>query len=129
MNRLRFLSRDQWYGLLACLPLLAVIVWAFVAWVWGWTSPGDDGGYLSDVWQPFVTIIAIAVGGIIAIFKFQLFRDSEPHLTISHSITHRPISDSYVHIAVTAHLKNSSRVEVEILEGTIPATAHRAAFR
>ncbi len=117
MNRLRFLTRGQWYGLIACLLLLAAVVWAVVALVWGWTSPDGDTRYLSDVWQPFVTIVAIAVGGIIAIFKFQLFRDSEPHLTISHSISHRPIGDSYVHIDVTAHLKNSSRVHVEILKG------------
>ena len=84
--------------------------------MWGWSSPGGDALYLSDVWQPFVTIIAIAVGGIVAIFKFQVFRDFEPHLTISHSISHRSISDSYVHIAVTAHLKNSSRVHLEMLK-------------
>ena len=118
MNGLRFINRGQWYGLLACLFLLASIVWAVIALVSGWTSPGDNGtSYLSGVWQPFVTIIAIAIGGILAIFKFQVFRDFEPHLTISHSITHRPISDSYLHIAVTAHLKNSSKVHVEIRKG------------
>lgn len=46
-----------------------------------------------------------------------MFRDFEPHLTISHSITHCPISDSYLHIAVTAHLENSSKVHVEIRKG------------
>ncbi len=118
VNRLRFLSRGQLYGLVACLPVIGLIVWAFIALVSGWTSPGDNNtSYLSGVWQPFVTIIAIAIGGIVAIFKFQLFRDSEPHLTISHSISHRPIGDSYVHIDVTAHLKNSSRVHVEIRKG------------
>ena len=118
MNGLRPLRSGRWYGILACVLLLGSIVWAVIALVSSWTSPGANStSYLSGVWQPFVTIIAIAIGGIIAIFKFQLFRDSAPHLTISHSISHRSISDSYVHIAVTAHLKNSSRVHVEIRKG------------
>ena len=53
-----------------------------------------------------------------ALFKLQVFRNLQPHLTISHEITHRVVSDSYVHISVTAVLHNSSRVKVEIEEGS-----------
>ena len=49
--------------------------------------------------------------------KLQAFRDFEPHLTISHKVSHRLIGDSYVHIDVTAELRNSSKVQVEIREG------------
>ena len=49
--------------------------------------------------------------------KLRIFRDFEPHLTISHAVTHRTIGDSYVHVAVTADLVNSSKVEMRILDG------------
>ena len=34
--------------------------------------------------QVFVTALAIIVGGVFAANKWRLFRDSKPHLTISH---------------------------------------------
>ena len=64
-----------------------------------------------------VTILAIVFGGFFAAVKFELFRDFEPHLTISHTINHRPLGDSYVHIDVRAVLHNSSRVRVELTDG------------
>ena len=65
--------------------------------------------------QSSVTAVAIVVGGVFAYYKLQLFRDLEPHLTITHEVSHRFIGDSYVHIAVTANLRNTSRVHIEIL--------------
>lgn len=73
---------------------------------------------VSAVLQSFITALAIAAGGYFALFKLQVFRNLQPHLTISHEITHRVVSDSYVHISVTAVLRNSSRVKVEIEEGS-----------
>ena len=64
--------------------------------------------------QSSVTAVAIVVGGIFAYYKLQLFRDLEPHLTISHEVSHRFIGDSYVHIAVTANVYNGSKVKVEL---------------
>ena len=61
--------------------------------------------------------MAIAVGGLFAYYKLQWFRDLEPHLTITHEVSHRLIGDSYVHIAVTATLYNSSRVKLGLREG------------
>lgn len=67
--------------------------------------------------QAFVTILAIVVGGFFAAYKWQVFRESEPHLTITHDVSHRPVGDSYVNIAVTATLRNGSKVQIELLKG------------
>ena len=72
---------------------------------------------LGGIFQASVTVVAIVAGGIFAYHKLQIFRDFEPHLTTSHTISHRFIGDSYVHIAVTADLYNSSRVKMEFREG------------
>ena len=50
--------------------------------------------------QLSATIVAIAVGGIFAAIRLELFRDFVPHLTIGQEISHRRIGDSYVHIGM-----------------------------
>ena len=77
----------------------------------------DRARNILGVIQPFVTVVAIGVGGVWAYFRFQVFRTIEPHLSIRHRITHRRLSDSYTHIEVTAFLHNSSRVRVELERG------------
>ena len=72
---------------------------------------------VSAVLQSFITALAIAAGGYFALFKLQVFRNLQPHLTIAHEVSHRIVSDSYAHISVTAVLRNSSRVKVDIEEG------------
>lgn len=67
--------------------------------------------------QSFVTACIIVAGGILAYRKLLIFRDFEPHLTITHSASHRHIGTQYVHIEVTATLLNSSKVQVEIRKG------------
>ena len=69
------------------------------------------------VMQAVVTTLAIVLGGVFAAYKWQIFRESEPHLTISHEVSQRRIGESYVNIAVTAMLHNSSRVHLELSEG------------
>lgn len=69
---------------------------------------------LAGIVQALVTALAIVAGGLFAGYKLQLFRDFQPHLTISHEISHRLVGDSYVHIAVTANLRNSSKVKLEL---------------
>lgn len=76
-------------------------------------------GYLAGIILSCVTALAIVAGGIFAAYKWQIFRDFEPHLTITHEVSHRPIGDSYVHIDVTATLHNSSRVKMEFLKGFV----------
>ncbi len=72
---------------------------------------------LVGIFQSLITIAAILVGGIFAIFKLQLFRDLQPHLTITQEVSDRYVGESYVHIAVTSTLSNRSRVKVEVRKG------------
>ena len=69
-----------------------------------------------DIIQSIVTIAAVVLGGVWAYFKLHTFRDFEPHLTISQEVSHRSISDGYVHLFVQTTLRNSSKVRVEIRE-------------
>ena len=62
-------------------------------------------------------LVAICIGGVFAYQRLQIFRTFEPHLTISHRVSHRYTGDSYAHIDVTATLYNSSKVQVELREG------------
>lgn len=80
--------------------------------------PGDhELRDLAAVMQAVVTMAAIIYAGIVAAAKLEVFRDFEPHLTISHQVNHRAVGDSYVHIDVTATLHNSSRVKVGLRDG------------
>ncbi len=72
---------------------------------------------LAAIAQSSVTALAILAGGFFAAYKLEVFRDFAPHLTITHEISHRVISESYVHISVSATLHNRSRVKVDIREG------------
>lgn len=71
---------------------------------------------LLGIAQAFLTVFAIIAGGVFAAYKWQVFRESEPHLTITNSVSHRLIGDSYVHLAVMATLHNGSRVKMEFRE-------------
>lgn len=64
--------------------------------------------------QAFVWAFLIVAGGIFAYRKLQLFRDFEPHLTVTQAVTHRPVGTQYVHVGVIVTLHNSSKVKVEI---------------
>ena len=67
--------------------------------------------------QSSVTILAIVAGGLFAAYKWQVFRESEPHLTITHEVSYRRVGESYVHIAVTATLENNAKVQTELHDG------------
>ena len=81
-----------------------------------WTD-AERGKDLTAIVQSVITVVAIVGGGVFAYYKLQIFRTFEPHLTISHEVSHRYIGDSYVHIAVTATLHNSSKVKMELRKG------------
>ena len=66
--------------------------------------------------QAVVTLVAIGLGGVFAYYKLDLFRDFQPHLTITQEVSHRRVGDRYVHISVKARLVNTSKVIVEIEE-------------
>lgn len=63
--------------------------------------------------QSAVTAFAIVVGGLLAYFKLQVFRDFEPHVDVANDIRYRLMNDTYVHINVRATIHNTSRVKVE----------------
>ena len=67
--------------------------------------------------QAVATIVAIGLGGFFAWRRGIIFRQEQPHITITHDITHRLVSPEYVHIEVAVTLHNSSRVKVEIRDG------------
>ena len=79
-------------------------------------TPIDRFGVVVGVVQPVVTAVVVIAGAAFAYRKLQLFRDFEPHLTVTQTWIHRPIGTRYVHINVTAILQNSSNVRVEIRE-------------
>ena len=97
-------------GLIAVV--LAVVVGLCLIFLAAYLFAPDDAARVKDVlWgmQVGVTVLAVILGAIFAAYKWQVFRESEPHLTITHEVTHRPVGDSYVHIAVTATLQNGSK--------------------
>ena len=105
-------------GLIAVV--LAVVVGLCLVFLAAYLFAPDDAARVKDVlWgmQAGVTVLAVVLGGIFAAYKWQVFRESEPHLTITHEVSHRPVGASYVHIAVTAMLHNSSKVHIELREG------------
>ena len=76
-----------------------------------------DWTYLARIAQGVFTVAAIVVGGIFAWRNAHIFRHNAPHVNVSHEITHIFLSDEYVYIAVTATLHNTSRVNIEFLNG------------
>ena len=102
---------------LLCVAVFGGLSVAIVSWAVQLTTAGEDFMQSSRSFQAIATVVLICVGGVFAYRRLQLFRTFEPHLTISHEVAHRFIGDSYTHIDVTATLRNSSRVQVEILEG------------
>ena len=68
--------------------------------------------------QGTATLIAIAVGGVFAYHKLDIFREFQPHLTITQTASHRRVGDDYVHIWVHVSLANTSKVAIEIRDAS-----------
>lgn len=106
------------FASIVCFALAALLAVALAFAVLDWFLPPsvsikDRAGIIQGV----VTALAIIFGGLLAAVKLELFRDFEPHLTITHEVSHRRVGDSYVHIAVKAALHNTSKVRVAIRAG------------
>ena len=69
------------------------------------------------------TMVGVAIAALVGYYKFQLFRESRPHLTIELSASHRKVSPRYIHIGVTARLSNTSKVAVTVATATWNLTA------
>lgn len=103
---------------LMLLALAAVLGLFLLVAAVDWLLPdGAPLGDWTDIVLAVVTIVAILFGGLFAAVKFDLFRDFAPHLTISHTISHRRIGDGYVHLDVAVVMHNYSKVKVELREG------------
>ena len=63
------------------------------------------------------TVVAVGLGGIFAWRRGIIFRHEQPHVTITHEITHRRISPEYVHLEIAVTLHNTSRVKTEFRDG------------
>ena len=98
-------------GILGALTLLSIPMYL-------WLPDIAQAGDLARIIQAAVTATAIVATGLFAAVKFQLFRESEPHLNITHEISRQQIGASYVHLGVTAVLHNTSKVKIEILKAT-----------
>ena len=59
------------------------------------------------------TLCAILAGALLAAWKFSLFREGEPHLTISQQTEDELLAQSYRIVTVTAFLHNTSKVVVQ----------------
>ena len=81
------------------------------------TSAVDSILSWARIAQAIAAVIALVLGGIFAWRRGFIFRHQQPHVTISHDVTHRPIGHGYLHIEVTATLHNTSRVKVEFRDG------------
>ena len=55
--------------------------------------------------QAGVTALAVLLGGISTAFKWQVFREYEPHSMITHEDSRRSVGDNYDHIAMTKTLQ------------------------
>ncbi len=91
---------------------LFLAVWGIRAWLENIGGLGDAVGIV----QVFATALVVVAGGIFAYRKLQLFRDFEPHLTVTQRVSSRAVGEQYAHIAVTATLHNGSKVRVEVRE-------------
>ena len=67
--------------------------------------------------RAIATTIAIAAGIAIAWYKLDIFREFEPHLTITQMVASRSIGTSYALVIVTATLTNNSKVQVKPRQG------------
>ena len=106
------MSKSSVLRLLALATVVAVILVSLT-----WATAELTGKSFNDAAktvQALGTLAAIIAGGVFALYKLQVFRDFQPHLTITHEISHRRIGDSYVHLDVTVTLLNSSKTHVEV---------------
>ncbi len=118
MNRLKALFGSR-IRLAADALIVVVILVGLVGIVAAVSLWLPEMGRVSDavgMMQVFAAAFLLVAGGIFAHRKLQLFRDFEPHLTVTQTVSSRVVGSGYAHIAVTATLHNSSKVRVEVRE-------------
>ena len=110
------MRREQRAG--SYIVLVAVLLGLILAtWLW-WTFDFDgDSSKIPPVIQAYITSFILLATGIFAAARFELFRNFIPHIAVDQNVTHRVISDSYVHILVTVTLYNNSKVKADFSDG------------
>ena len=99
---------------IAAILGLGIIATAIVA---EWGLKTDDFHKVATIVQSVAAVSAVGLGALFAYRNSLLFRTFQPHITITHSVSHRLVGSEYIHLGVVATLYNSSRVKVEIQEG------------
>ena len=108
----------KWMLYVAAVVALVLSLLVGVAFVLNFTLDETESAKdLVEIIQLFVVASAIVIGGFFTLHKLQIFRDFEPHLTVSQEVSHRFVGDKYIHVETTATLHNSSRVKIEVREG------------
>ena len=112
------ISGRPWFAVVVICLIVAIFVGVgFI--LYGFLPDTKMAAEVTETIQSVVTVIAILAGGYFAFSRLQIFRTFEPHLTISHRVSHRRLSDSYMHIDATAVLQNNSKVQIELREGFV----------
>ena len=93
----------------------ALVVWAFPALANppSWMAEVSPSKIVTATWQAAIAI-GLVIGGIVGAYKFDLFREGKPHLTIELAVSSRPINDEDTHVGVVAQLHNTSKVRVRV---------------
>ena len=110
------MSKSSVIRLLALATVVAVILVGLT-----WATAESTGKSFNDTAktvQALGTLAAIIAGGVFALYKLQVFRDFQPHLTITHEVSHRRIGESYVHLDVVTTLRNNAKINVVIREAS-----------
>lgn len=113
-------SRSSWAQVTLLLGLSILIVLVLVGIMWVVTIWGEaKWSTAATVVQSVGTLVALLAGGGFAFYRLHLLRTFQPHLTIEHEVSHRPVGDSYFHISLTVRLRNSSRVVIPLRHGSV----------
>ena len=89
------------FGIVGC-------VWSVAA-----LTPTDVSG-AAQVVQAVLVGSAVVVGSTLAAVRLGLFREFEPHVIVDQEVSHRSVSESYVHVSCAVTIRNTSKVAVWI---------------
>ena len=113
------LLRGSWTQIALLVSLIILFVLTLLGIMWALTEWGNATWMTAAaIVQSVGTVTAIFAGGVFAFYRLNLLRTFQPHLNIEHEVSHRPVGNRYIHIAVTANLRNTSRVAIPLLFGT-----------
>ena len=95
--------------------IAALVVWALPAFYAppSWMAEVSPSKIVTATWQAAIAI-GLVIGGIAGAYKFDLFREGKPHLTIDLTVSSRPINSEDTHVGVVAQLHNTSKVMVRV---------------